>query len=204
MITAYISTCLFLVSCFIKPNKWAQILFAYTLIITSFYEFILPLPVDFLTLVYGTLLGTCLGIGTFILSCFMTSATLTASDAPMLISSLLQAKLRPLLASHLFVAFSEELVWRVCLQSVAISLFGMWGGIAVTAILFWLLHWENFQSLWQRQFEFLLFSLLLGSLFALTQNFMFVIMIHATRNWLILAYRSNHLQKNQLEKNPPL
>ncbi|MBG91326.1 MAG: hypothetical protein CL521_05870 [Actinobacteria bacterium] len=92
---------------------------------------------------------------------------------------------------HIKTALWEELYWRVCLQGILMSVLTTHFSIALTAILFWIGHFHRFKNSIPRMLEMILFSLLLGVLFELTESFILCVTIHFIRNILIICYRTH-------------
>lgn len=93
------------------------------------------------------------------------------------------------------VAVAEELIWRVCAQTLAIEAFGAYlppawavsAAIAAVAAAFVVVHKHFFENQWHVSLEFVAFALLLGALYHFTQSFILVIVIHALRD-IEIAY----------------
>ncbi len=92
------------------------------------------------------------------------------------------------LSRFITVAVTEELIYRAVAQPVLIERTGSVGaGIAITAVIFSIVHHHFFRNSWVVSLEFLLFSILLGALYASTGSLLLVIVIHAIRD-IEIAY----------------
>ncbi|MFO7973985.1 MAG: CPBP family intramembrane glutamic endopeptidase [Candidatus Hydrogenedentota bacterium] len=92
------------------------------------------------------------------------------------------------LSRYVGVAITEEIIYRAAAQQSVIALLGNpWAGIALTAVLFSIVHAHFFRNSFSQSFEFVLFGVLLGVLYWVTQSLIFVIAIHAIRN-IEIAY----------------
>ncbi len=93
-----------------------------------------------------------------------------------------------ILSRYVGVAVTEEVIYRVAAQGALIALLGnSWAGIAVTAVVFSVVHAHFFRNSLTQSVEFVMFALLLGVLYWLTGSLIFVIAIHAIRN-IEIAY----------------
>lgn len=92
------------------------------------------------------------------------------------------------LSRYVGVAITEEIIYRAAAQETLVSVLGNpWAGIAITAVLFSVVHAHFFRNAFSQSFEFILFAVLLGVLYWLTGSLIFVIAIHAIRN-IEIAY----------------
>lgn len=92
----------------------------------------------------------------------------------------------------IIVAFSEELIWRVVFQPMAVAGFaalapqGAWWpiatGLGLTSVLFAVTHKHFFENSWLVSLEFLGFAVLLSVLYWLTGSFILVLVVHALRD----------------------
>lgn len=96
------------------------------------------------------------------------------------------------LASHarlvlwaLLVAGHEEVVWRLLCQSALRTLLGAPAAVLMVALCFAFWHRRRTAGSPRLMVELTGFSLLLGSAFALTGDLLLVLLLHATRNYLI-------------------
>ena len=89
----------------------------------------------------------------------------------------------------------EELIWRVCLQSVFLHFWGNLLSITLTAALFTISHVHRFQGRAIRIVEFFIFSILLSFIFAITHHYWIVVLIHFIRNVLTVFFRFDLLEK---------
>lgn len=87
--------------------------------------------------------------------------------------------------SAVTIALSEEVVWRVVLQTVLSVTVGTFVSVAIVAASFTLLHRHRTLGFNIQFAELFIFSLILGMLFALTHDVMAVMVIHIVRNYLI-------------------
>ncbi len=86
------------------------------------------------------------------------------------------------------VAFTEEIIYRVALQGSLILVLGNpWAGILCAAVLFSVVHAHFFRNTFAQSLEFVVFAVLLGVLYWLTESLIFVVAIHAIRN-IEIAY----------------
>lgn len=92
---------------------------------------------------------------------------------------------RRLLAFSLLTAAYEELVWRYIAQPALAVSIGMIVAVPVVALAFVCLHRHRTGGNLPQIIEIVCFSLLLGSLYALTGDPTLVVLIHTTRNYLI-------------------
>ena len=90
-----------------------------------------------------------------------------------------------LLFQAVFIVY-EELIWRVFLTHALIPVMPTLLVILIAGTLFWFVHEEN-RTAGGHSIEFLLFSFALTALYIFTDSLLFVLMIHATRNLLILS-----------------
>jgi membrane protease YdiL (CAAX protease family) len=123
---------------------------------------------------------------------FIGSVLLTTGKPIEYLQKTFQSILHPVAYIHkraawiaLKTSVAEELVWRVVLQTVLISVVGVHIGVLVIAISFALLHRQRTSGLTIQFVEMLLFSFLVGGLFALTNDPVAIITIHGMRNYLI-------------------
>lgn len=151
-----------------------------------------------LSIEIGVGLGIALGLAIFILSFAVTILEPFREG----LSMFKQAKtvmVSPLFFSqtglHLITALYEELIWRVCLQGIAVIYLGFWSGIVSIAILFWAWHLSHFQGNKYRAGEFLTFSLLLGLTYETTMSYPLIVAIHAMRNIMIVLYRLSFIRQ---------
>lgn len=79
----------------------------------------------------------------------------------------------------------EELVWRVVFQTVLTISIGTPAAVILIAVSFTTLHWSRTGGISLQFMELLIFSLFLGTLYAITQDVLGVIAAHAVRNYLI-------------------
>lgn len=87
------------------------------------------------------------------------------------------------------VSLIEELIYRVAAQGALMVLTGNPPvAIAVTALVFSMVHRHFFYNHVVDSLEFLAFSLLLGILYHVTGSFMLVVMIHTVRNFEIVYF----------------
>jgi membrane protease YdiL (CAAX protease family) len=89
----------------------------------------------------------------------------------------------------LLTAIYEELVWRVCIQTIFSKQFGLALGITLTAIFFVAIHTHRFKNNYFRMLDLGFFSIILGCIFGVWQAFWVVVLIHFLRNGLIVVYR---------------
>lgn len=88
-----------------------------------------------------------------------------------------------LLLQYLFMAFFEEVIWRKLIQGELSLMFGSLPlGVGVTAAFFTLMHFRYFTELPIRWAEFFAFSLILGTLYALSGSLFLVTLVHFLRN----------------------
>lgn len=97
-----------------------------------------------------------------------------------------QSELRyALLFNSLFIVY-EEIIWRVFLMASLTLLMPAWLAIPIAAGLFWYVHADNRQ--WSgHSAEFLIFSLIITTIYAVSESLVAAISMHAGRNLLILA-----------------
>lgn len=87
------------------------------------------------------------------------------------------------------VSLIEELIYRVAAQGALVILTGNTSvAIAVTALVFSMVHRHFFYNHVVDSFEFLAFSLLLGVLYQVSGSLMLVVMIHTVRNFEIVYF----------------
>lgn len=91
------------------------------------------------------------------------------------------------LSRFVYVAISEEVIWRVTAQSIAIEHVGETLAVVAAALAFSLVHEHFFKNSFLVSLEFLGFALLLGVLYLLTGSLILVIIIHALRD-IEIAY----------------
>jgi membrane protease YdiL (CAAX protease family) len=92
------------------------------------------------------------------------------------------------LSRYVGVAVTEEIIYRVGAQGTLIAYFGNpWVAIVFTAVVFSVVHAHFFHNSFSQSLEFVLFAVLLGVLYWLTNSLIFVIVIHAIRN-IEIAY----------------
>jgi len=134
-----------------------------------------------------------IGFGVFVLSVVVTTQPTTY-----LASTLSSLKMAPrrthqqALFCALYTATAEELMWRVTLQSIlSISLSPVLA-IIIVAIVFTTLHRQRSAGFNHHLVEMLLFSMLLGTQYALTHDLLGVIAVHAIRNYLVTVQGSHH------------
>lgn len=153
---------------------------------------------------WGLLWGTGIGCG-----CFVISFLVTTPFSKIQIRSIFGdiSRIDWTLCGHTLVMYAvltalyEEWVWRVGLQSfVGLWLGDLWG-VVITAVLFTGVHGHRFQGRLVRMIELGIFSLVLGGLFAVYQNFWLVFIVHACRNALTVIYRFGVLAMSPSE-NP--
>lgn len=101
----------------------------------------------------------------------------------------LRNTLRGNILQQLWTAFTEELVWRVCMQAIFISLFGFFFGVFVTALLFWAAHLKNVELLSRTSLDIIVFSIVLGFTFEVTSSFPLIVALHTLKNILAETYR---------------
>ena len=88
-----------------------------------------------------------------------------------------------ILSRYIGVAVTEEVIYRVGAQGTLIAYLGNpWLAIGVTAVVFSVVHAHFFRNSFTQSLEFVLFAVLLGVLYWLTNSLIFVIAIHAIRN----------------------
>ncbi|MBI2426171.1 MAG: CPBP family intramembrane metalloprotease [Candidatus Hydrogenedentes bacterium] len=92
-----------------------------------------------------------------------------------------------LLFRFLLVSFSEELIYRVALQSTLIEMapsssYGVTFAVGITALSFSVVHWHFFRNRILDSVEFAGFAVLLGLLYMWTQSLLLVVVIHTLRN----------------------
>lgn len=91
-----------------------------------------------------------------------------------------------LLTYQALFIFYEELIWRVFLTHALLPFMSVWLVIPLAASLFWYVHEEN-RSIGGHSVEFLLFSLALTAIYIYSGSLLLVLVIHGTRNLLILS-----------------
>lgn len=101
---------------------------------------------------------------------------------------------RRLLGFALLTATYEELIWRCIFQPALAAGIGGPAAVVLTALAFALLHRRRTGGNLPQIVEIVCFSLLLGSLYALTGDPLLVILIHTIRNYLIHIGQLNRKQ----------
>lgn len=131
-------------------------------------------------------LGILLGHGLFFFSLLLTHCRL--GDVLRVFMSLREivqfvAQVPAFCIRMLGLCIVEELVYRVTGQSILIRLLPYeWLAIVLTALAFSLMHGHFFRSGWVSAVEFLLFSLVIGFLYAYTLSVALVVFVHFIRN----------------------
>lgn len=85
------------------------------------------------------------------------------------------------------ISFTEEVIYRVALQSLLVLWWGPIPAILVTAIVFTISHEHVFRNSARETAEFVAFSLLLGTLYYATTSLAIVVAIHVMRNFEIAS-----------------
>lgn len=87
-----------------------------------------------------------------------------------------------LLSRFIFVALSEEVIWRAAAQPFLIESLGLPLGLSVIALCFVLSHEHVFRNSVPVTLEFVAFALLLGAAYHWTGSLILVILVHALRD----------------------
>ncbi|MEM1399478.1 MAG: CPBP family intramembrane glutamic endopeptidase [Pseudomonadota bacterium] len=81
----------------------------------------------------------------------------------------------------------EELIWRVFLSNALSMVMAVWLVVALSALLFWFVAFEDNWPLVPHSLEFFLFALVLGALYLCSGSVLLVWTVHAPRNLLIIS-----------------
>lgn len=100
----------------------------------------------------------------------------------------------PEMAYQIGLAGCKELIWRVFLIGALTQFLPVWLCIVIAAVLFWLVHEENW-PLSDRSIEVFQFSLALSMLYAYTGSFALVWSVHMVR--VILTMSASNLVPKQ-------
>ena len=101
------------------------------------------------------------------------------------------------LSRFVYVAISEEVIWRVAAQPLAIERLGPALGILLVAAGFTLVHEHFFKNSILVSLEFVGFAFLLGMLYYWTGSLILVIIIHAARN-IEISYLEHVIKIHEL------
>ena len=102
-----------------------------------------------------------------------------------------------LTARHLLIAIYEEIIWRVIILMVVASYTNSLSALIFVSSLFFYIHLHRFYNRPQA-IEFLIFSMLLSTVYLITNSLLYVIVIHFVRNLLIgiCSQKGNCDEKN--------
>ena len=87
-----------------------------------------------------------------------------------------------ILSRFVFVALSEEIIWRAAAQPFLVESLGLPLGLSIIALCFVLAHDHIFRNSVLVTVEFLAFALLLGAVYHWTGSLILVILVHAFRD----------------------
>lgn len=105
-----------------------------------------------------------------------------------------KGRCRRLLPIVVFSPVHEEIVWRVAAQTLMISVLGEIPSILIVATSFTLWHRDHIGTNFLLQLELFIFSLLLGFGMAAMSDPIFVMTLHAVRNFFIFCTSFKHAQ----------
>lgn len=94
-------------------------------------------------------------------------------------------------------AIWEELFWRACIQGAFVGFISTEVAVIITSFLFWSVHTHRFKNSLPRMIELFSFSLVLGTLFEVSQSIVLCATIHFIRNMLIIGYRIHVVKANE-------
>lgn len=179
-----ILTSLFKVSSWV--SRFAGIVLVFAAYLNNIWDYTL------LTGFAGISIGCALGISLFLVSFWITTPNIKV-EIKYLKLGLLKIPDKLLLKTiwqyALLTAIYEELVWRVCIQTIFAKQFGLALSICLTALFFMASHTHRFKNNYFRMLDLGFFSIILGCVFGIWQAFWAVVLIHFFRNALIVTYR---------------
>lgn len=126
---------------------------------------------------------------------FLFSLIMTASEPWKYLIQLFQSfceeqvvRKRAILIRAVIVAVHEEVIWRVLLQSVLVSVIDAFLAVVLVAVAFTYWHRYRIKDNVAAGLEFFLFSLILGGCFELIHDPLIIFLIHSLRNYCIESY----------------
>jgi len=137
----------------------------------------------------------------FILSTVISCASVTGAGAYLKglsrVRYLENRVLWRLTATHLLTAIYEEVIWRVIILVVVANYTNSLFAVIFVSCLFFYIHLHRFYSRPQA-IEFLIFSMLLSTVYLTTNSLLHVIVVHFVRNLLIgiCSKRGDYDEKN--------
>ena len=146
-------------------------------------------------------LGIIIGHVVFALSVVLTQGSISAATYQFLSGMQVLRFLGnnpALILRFLIVSLTEEIIYRVAAQYLAITYFtSPLIGIVAVAVLFSVTHWHFFRNPPLQSLEFVLFALLLGGVYYATASLSLVVVIHGVRN-LEIVYLEYLAHKDEL------